>query len=106
MKMKCDFNPIPSMFCLYILSFAFDADFVSAGLGADFVSAGFGWAEVLGTAPISICAIPDKRGLDAGVGLLPAFDVADLSLAMHVSSVCVCASVNETCTSAPLVMLA
>ena len=75
------------------LSFAFGADFVSAGFGVDFVSAGFGCVEVLGTTPILICAIPDKGG--ARVGLLPAFDVADFSSAMHVSSVCVCASVHE-----------
>ena len=86
------------------LSFAFGAEFVSAGFGADFVSAGFGCVELLGTTPILICAIPDKGG--ARVGLLPAFDVADFSSAMHVSSLCVCASVYETCTPATLVMLA
>ena len=59
------------------LSFAFGADFVSAGFGIDFVSAGFSYVEVLGTTPILICAIPDKGC--ARVGLLPAFDVADFS---------------------------
>ena len=62
------------------LSFAFGADFVSAGFGAVFVSAGFGRVEVLGTTPILIRVIPDKGG--AGVGLLPAFDIADFSSAM------------------------
>ena len=51
--------------------------------------------------PILICAIPDKGGLVAGVGLLPAFNVADFSSAMHVSSVWVCASVHETYTPTP-----
>ena len=48
----------------------------------------------------------NKHKLGAGIGLLPAFDVVDLSSAMHVSSVCVCASVHETCTQTPLVMMA
>ena len=48
----------------------------------------------------------NKHKLGSGVRLLPAFDVADLSSAMHVSSVCVCASVHETCTPVPLVMMA
>ena len=78
---------------------------LSFAFGADFVSAGFGCVEVhvLGTRPILISAIPDKGG--ARVGLLPAFEVADFSSAMHVTSVCVCASVHETCTPASLVML-
>ena len=58
------------------VSAGFGVDFVSAGFGVDFVSAGFGCVEVLGTTPILICAIADKGG--ARVVLLPAFDVADL----------------------------